>query len=170
MHLQPYATAMAAYNRWMNDRLYEHAAELTDEARKRDLGAFFRSLHGTLNHLLLGDQSWMQRFTGQPVTMTSPGQELHADFADLRRARRAMDEDIARWAEGLTDEIGAATLSFFSITYRRERSLPTWAAILHMFNHQTHHRGQATTLLKQLGQDPGVTDLPWMPFFDPPVR
>jgi uncharacterized damage-inducible protein DinB len=65
------------------------------------------------------------------------------------------------------DELAELPLSFFSITHKKDRVIPTWVAIAHLFNHQTHHRGQVTTLLKQLGKDPGVTDLPWMPYFDP---
>jgi uncharacterized damage-inducible protein DinB len=166
MRVRDFAVGMAAYNRWMNERVYATAAALTDEERKRDLGAFFRSVHGTLNHLLLADESWLQRFRGEPVTMTGPGQELHAGFEPLRAARREMDDAIDRWAATLTDDFAEAPFRFHSVTYGRERVIPGWAAVTHLFNHQTHHRGQLTTLFKQLGKDPGVTDLPWMPFFD----
>lgn len=166
MNLADYARAMAAYNQWMNEKVYDVAATLTDEERKRDLGAFFGSLHGTLNHLLLGDRAWMERFHGKPVTMKSPGEELFADFADLRAARAAMDDEITAWAASLDADYGSAPFRFFSVAYNRERVLPGWAPVIQMFNHQTHHRGQVTTLLKQLGRDPGVTDFPWMPMFD----
>jgi uncharacterized damage-inducible protein DinB len=166
MQLRTYARGMAAYNRWMNERLYAVAATLSEEERQRDLGAFFHSLHGTLSHILLGDQSWMQRFRGEPVTMTGPGELTHPDFAALRAARAGMDDEIARWAEGLSDDFGAAPFPFHSVTYGRDRVIPGWAAVVHLFNHQTHHRGQVTTLLRQLGRDPGVTDFPWMPFLD----
>jgi uncharacterized damage-inducible protein DinB len=167
MQINDYAAAMAAYNAWMNEKIYAAAAELTEEQRKRDLGAAFRSVHGTLNHLLLGDQAWMQRFRGQPVTMRSPDQELHADFESLRAARRTLDAEIAFWARDLPSGFGDAPFRFFSVSYNRERVLPGWAVVAHFFNHQTHHRGQMTTLLAQLGGDAGVTDLPWMPYFDP---
>ena len=166
MQIRQYAIGFAAYNEWMNEKLYACSAELSDAERKRDLGAFFKSIHGTLNHILLGDQAWLQRFRGQPITMTSPLQELYSDFDELWRARRAMDKQIAVWASGLSDELAELPLSFHSITFKKDRVIPTWVAIAHLFNHQTHHRGQITTLLKQLGKDPGVTDLPWMPFFD----
>ena len=159
---------MAGYNGWMNEKLYGAAALLSDEERKRDLGAFFKSVHGTLGHILLGDQSWLQRFRGQPVTMTSPADEIYARFDELQAARWQMDGEIAHWAEGLTDELGSAPFRFWSVTYQKERVIPGWAAVAHMFNHQTHHRGQATTLLTQLGKDVGITDLPWMPHFDQP--
>ena len=166
MRLRDYAVAMAAYNAWMNERLYALCAELSDHERKRDRAAFFASIHGTLNHLLLGDQAWMQRFTGETVTMRSPGDELFADFAELHAARRRLDGRIAEWAGALPDDAGETPFSFFSVTYNRQRTLPGWAPIVHFFNHQTHHRGQLTTLLSQLGVDPGITDFPWMPFFD----
>ena len=166
MNLPAYATAMSHYNAWMNESLYAKAATLSDEQRKRDLGAFFKSLHGTFNHLLLGDGAWMQRFRGEPLTMRSADHELHADFDALRAARRVLDQDILRWAQALAPELGDSEFRFYSVTYKKDRVMPYWAAVTHMFNHQTHHRGQATTLLKQLGVDPGVTDLPWMPYFD----
>jgi uncharacterized damage-inducible protein DinB len=166
MRIREYATAMAAYNQWMNESLYTKAAELSDEERKRDLGAFFRSIHGTLNHILLADLWWMQRFHGEPLARKSVGDELYADFAELTAARREMDAWIIAWADGVSDAFAESELRFFSVTYGRERVLPHWAAIVQVFNHQTHHRGQVTTLLKQLGKDPGATDFPWMPYFD----
>jgi uncharacterized damage-inducible protein DinB len=168
MNLREVAIAFAAYNRWMNDKIYDCAARLTDEQRKRDLGAFFGSLHGTLNHLLLGDRNWMQRFRGQPVTGTSLREELHADFEALRTARRQMDDAIEAWAASLPDSFADTPFRFRAVGRAQDQTIPGWAAAVHLFNHQTHHRGQATTLLKQLGQDPGVTDFPWTPCFEPP--
>ncbi len=165
MKVTAYASAMAAYNEWMNEKLYTLAAELTDEERKRDVGAFFRSLHGTLDHLLLGDEAWMQRLHGEPVTMTSTAEIRCSVFEDLWTNRRQLDARISRWAAGLTEEFASAPYRFFSVTKQREHVVPGWAIVGHVFNHQTHHRGQATTILKQLGKDPGVTDLPWMPYF-----
>jgi uncharacterized damage-inducible protein DinB len=101
--------------------------------------------------------------------MASPSQEVHADFEDLRAARRAMDGEIAAWAEALTDSFADQPFAFYSVTYGKNRVIPGWAAVAHLFNHQVHHRGQITTLLKQVGKDPGVTDLPWMPRFDEPA-
>ena len=151
-----HARTMAAYNRWMNERLYELCAGLSDNERKRDRGAFFKSVHGTLNHLLYGDRSWMSRFTGRDLGWKGPADELYADFGELRSARAELDRLIEAWAARLD----------FTYTSRidgRTRTLPAWLLVTHMFNHQTHHRGQLTTLLSQLGIDPGVTDLPWLP-------
>ena len=159
------AQAMAQYNRWMNERLYECCARLPDPERKRDAGAFFKSIHGTLNHLLLGDKVWMGRFTGKPFAFTSLAQELHADFDELRAERASMDKAIIDWAKALTDEDFSRELSYTSAVKPQPRRYPFWLAAAHFFNHQTHHRGQLTTLLSQLGIDPGVTDLIWLPQF-----
>jgi uncharacterized damage-inducible protein DinB len=163
MDANKYARGMAAYNTWMNHKLYTLSAELSDEERKRDLGAFFGSLHRTLNHLVVGDDAWMQRVHGEPVTMTSPAEERYTDFDTMWQARRALDTRIERWAEGVTDAFTRGVVRFWSVTYQRELELPGWAVLVQIFNHETHHRGQATTLLKQLGKDPGATDLPMMP-------
>lgn len=156
--------ALARYNRWMNDKLYALADTLGDDARKRDGGAFFKSIHGTLNHILLADRVWLARFTGvtSPDGFMAPGiraldQELYADFADLRRERARTDDELSAWVVALTPEHLAAPLVFMRRGQRNE--FPLWWAVAHVFNHQTHHRGQITTLLTQQGCDPGVTDL-----------
>lgn len=158
-----YAMNMAAYNRWMNARVYDCSTKLSDEERKRDVGAFFRSIHGTLNHLLLADRLWLGRFTGQPFTALSLDQELHADFDELRKARLVTDELIVQWAGSLSDESLAGELRYTSMVNPQPRRCPFWLAVAHLFNHQTHHRGQVTTLLWQRGIDPGVTDLLALP-------
>jgi uncharacterized damage-inducible protein DinB len=163
--LRDYAIAMAQYNRWMNDKVYAASGTLSDEQRKADRGAFFQSIHGTLNHLLLGDQAWMQRMRGEPVTMRAADQELHSDFDALRTARQAMDEALLSWAHTLNDVTPDQALSFDSVIYQKQITLPYVAAVMQIFNHQTHHRGQLTTLLSQFGVDIGTTDLPLMPYW-----
>jgi len=158
---------MAHYNRWMNSRIYAACAGLSDAERKRDAGAFFRSIHGTLNHLLLADRIWMGRFSGQAVAVESLDQELHSSFEALRAERETRDEAIIAWAESLSDADLASTLSFTSVVDPRPRECPFWLAVSHFFNHQTHHRGQVTTLLSQRGIDPGVTDLIRLGDFQP---
>jgi uncharacterized damage-inducible protein DinB len=160
---------MAQYNRWMNERLFACCATLTDEQRKRDVGAYFRSIHGTLNHLLLADCIWLGRFAGTPFHAATLDQELHADFEDLRQARAATDDAIDRWVEELTEQQLASTLSYTSMVNPQPRSYPYWFAAAGFFNHQTHHRGQLTTLLFQQGVDPGLTDLIWLPQAQPVV-
>ena len=157
-----YARTMARYNRWMNGKLYECAGGLDDAARKADMGAFFKSIHGTLNHLLLADRMWMGRFTGELFLPGSLADELYADFATLRRERDRTDEAIEGHMAALDDTRLASTLRYTSITNPAPRTIPLALAIMHFFNHQTHHRGQLTTLLMQRGIDPGVTDLMWL--------
>ncbi|MCC2669574.1 MAG: hypothetical protein K0Q72_2045 [Armatimonadetes bacterium] len=161
-----YCRTMARYNRWMNERLYGLCAGLSDEVRKEDRGAPFHSIHGTLNHALLADTLWMGRFLGEPERFfaeTGPirslDQELHADFGRLRRARTAMDDEVDAWAAAITGEGLAGELVFTSVVSPATRTLPLWFAVVHFFNHQTHHRGQLTTLIEQTGCDIGVTDL-----------
>ena len=155
--------AMAVYNRWMNERLYGLCAQLTDAQRKEDVGAFFKSIHGTLNHLLLADRLWMGRFLSQPFVAKSLDQELYPDFAALRGERAKTDAQIEAWAQKLSDAILDSDLSYTSMVNPAPRRCPMRLAVAHFFNHQTHHRGQLTTLLSQRGIDPGVTDLLWVP-------
>ena len=165
-----WARTMAAYNRWMNERLYALCAGLSDVERKRDRGAFFRSIHGTLNHVLLGDRLWLGRFRGVPFAVRSLDQELYADFAELREERERTDGEIGAWTASLTAADFDGTLHYTSFVNPAPRSFPFWAAAAHFFNHQTHHRGQLTTLLSQAGVDPGVTDLVWLPELLEPDR
>jgi uncharacterized damage-inducible protein DinB len=157
------ARAMARYNAWMNERLYAVCAALSDEERKRDRGAFFKSIHGTLNHILLADLIWLGRFEGKPFAFTSLAQELHSSFDELRAERTAVDARIERWAAGLTDDALAARFEFTSVVTKRTYSPALWKVVAHFFNHQTHHRGQITALLSQAGVDYGVTDLFLLP-------
>lgn len=161
MHPRDHYQLMARYNQWMNGKLYACAEPLGDAARRRDLGAFFGSVHGTLDHLLYGDSAWMGRFTGAS-SLPVLGETMHADFDAMRAARQALDERIVAWSASLTDAWLARDFTYNSSVDNRTRTLPAWTLVTHMFNHQTHHRGQVTTLLKQLGADPGVTDLPWL--------
>jgi uncharacterized damage-inducible protein DinB len=161
--------ALARYNRWMNTRLYELCAGLSEEERTRDLGAFFHSIHGTLNHLLLADRAWLGRFTGDPAIWQSRDRDgheikvqgldqiLYADFDTLRAERTKTDADLEAWVETLTGARLQRDLVYRSSDGREHRH-PLWIAATHLFNHQTHHRGQVTTLLMQLGHDPGLTD------------
>jgi uncharacterized damage-inducible protein DinB len=158
-----YCQTMAAYNGWMNRKLYEAAARLPDEERRADRGAFFGSIHSTLNHILWGDRVWLSRFNGGSYPVGAIGVDLYDAFAELLDARRAMDDEISSWAATVDNAALAGTLTWFSGVAQRELSRPRWLCVTQMFNHQTHHRGQVTTLLKQAGIDPGVTDLPLAP-------
>ena len=158
-----YCQLMARYNRWMNERVYALVAELPDSERRRDRGAFFGSIHGTLNHLLWGDRMWLGRFVGPACTYPAFGADMIAEFDDLRRGRETTDDAMLEWAGSVRPEWLASVLEYTSKVDGRTRRLSAAIASVHMFNHGTHHRGQLTTLLKQAGVDPGVTDLPWLP-------
>ncbi|HSS70217.1 MAG TPA: DinB family protein [Casimicrobiaceae bacterium] len=158
-----YCRMMARYNRWMNERLYALCSGLPDAERKRDRGAFFGSIHGTLNHLLWGDRMWMGRFMGPPCTHPAFGADMFVDFEELAREREATDRLMLDWTADLDGDWLASTLTYTSRVDGRTRSLAAEVAAIHMFNHGTHHRGQLTTLMKQAGVDPGATDLPWLP-------
>ena len=153
----------ADHNTWMNRRLYAVCEGMRDEERKRDLGAFFRSIHGTFNHILLADRVWLGRLTGEPFAITSLAQELYADYAVLRREREKTDGEIEAFVAGLEEADLDKVLEYRSASGNEPRAL-TYAVVLsHLFHHQTHHRGQATTLIGQLGYDFGETDLILMP-------
>ncbi|MDZ7839337.1 MAG: DinB family protein [Gammaproteobacteria bacterium] len=154
-----HANMMARYNQWMNENLYEACADLSDEDRKADRRLFFGSIHGTLNHLLLADKIWLGRFIHEPFEARSLDQELFAGFPSLREARADTDRLILEWTAGLTEAELARDLEYRSVRNPVPRSLPMWIAVTHLFNHQTHHRGQVTAALSQLGIDYGGTDL-----------
>jgi uncharacterized damage-inducible protein DinB len=160
--------AMSSYNAWMNTRLYDACSQVSDAERKRDLGAYFKSVHLTLNHILLADRIWMGRFQGNLYSFGSLDDELYSDFEALRHARTVEDERITAWVDTLSNDDLSRELSYVSKVNPRPRRYPLWFALSHFFNHQTHHRGQVTTLLSQLGVDPGVTDLIWLPAFQSP--
>ena len=153
----------AEYNRWMNDKIYAAAAQLTDEQRKQDRGAFFKSLHATLDHIVWGDNAWLARFEARKVTLPRVGTILHEDFDALRAARSDLDARILAWAKTVSAEWLAQATTWTSQMYGKTFAHPNFALVAQMFNHQTHHRGQATTLLMQFGVDPGVTDIPMLP-------
>ena len=155
---------MAAYNAAMNRRFYAAAATLTDEARRADRGAFFGSVHGTLSHLLWGDEGWMARLDGWPP----PGASLSdspryvADFAELRVRREDADARILRWADGLDPARLSGDLTYFSAAAEREFTKPVALLVVHVFNHQAHHRGQVHAMLTAVGARTGDTDLPFV--------
>ena len=159
-----YVRAMADYNRWQNENLYGAADRLSDAARKEPRGAFFGSIHATLNHLLWGDQIWMSRFAGTPRPKVSGIPEsvgMFDSWDELKRERSAFDQVILDWAERLDAAWLDGDLVWFSGAMGREARKPKWLLVTHMFNHQTHHRGQVHCMLTQAGVKPGSTDLPF---------
>lgn len=152
---------MAAYNAEMNRRLYAAAARLSDAERRAERGAFFGSIHGTLNHLLWADRMWMSRFDGwnKPAVLLAGSRNLIDSFEALRPARAEADAGLLGWAA----EVGQAwldgRLTWLSGAVGREVSRPVATLVVHLFNHQTHHRGQVHAMLTAAGQQTGDTDL-----------
>jgi len=144
----------AGYNAWCNERLYDAAATLPEADYRAERGVFFKSLHGTLNHLLVGDRVWMKRFTGTGEQPPSLDAILYNDFAALRAARRSQDTLISRYIDNLSEDALLGTLRYRTIVNPQTVEQPLAPALDHFFNHQTHHRGQAHGLLSAiLGND-----------------
>jgi uncharacterized damage-inducible protein DinB len=170
MELKQHLELLASYNAWMNLKVYEAAARLDARELVRDRGAFFGSVLGTLNHIVAGDTIWLQRFATHPacglslrqvVELPAPvslDQLLFADLQALATHRVWLDAQITQWIAGLTQSDLEHVLH-----YRNTRGIAAnkryASLILHFFNHQTHHRGQVSTLLQQAGEGIGVTDL-----------
>ncbi|NMG05220.1 DinB family protein [Azoarcus taiwanensis] len=164
------ALLMAEYNRWMNERMYEAAATLDAETLAADQGAFFGSILGTLNHIAAADTIWLHRFAQHEASFSSLSalakypqpsslsQPLARDLKELRGYRSELDAIIESWVAELTPEHLSASITYGNMA--GAKSSRNFGALLqHFFNHQTHHRGQASTLLFQSGVDIGVTDL-----------
>lgn len=154
---------MAAYNAEMNRRLYTAADTLGDAARHADGGAFFGSIHGTLCHLLWGDTIWMHRFDGweQPTVGIPGSPEWIPEWKALQAARAEADARIEGWAARLVPADLQGEVDWFSGANNAQMRRPRWLLITHMFNHQTHHRGQAHALITRAGAKTAATDLPW---------
>ena len=150
---------MARYNRWANARLYTAAAALPDALYRKDIGLFFKSLHGTLNHLLVADRIWMWRMDGAGEAPDRLNAILFEELAALREARQAEDGRILRFIERLSDS-GLAAILDYKTTRGVPHRDPLRQVLAHLFNHQTHHRGQAHTALSLLtGAEPPPLDL-----------
>ena len=150
---------MAAYNGWANARLYDAAHALPDEEYRRDLGAAFRSIHGTLNHLFVTDVIWLSRFRDLPNPPWTLDHIAHDDPRELRARRQALDRDIIGYVGALNDERIEAEVEYTTITDRRHVRQPLGPALAHFFNHQTHHRGQCHALLTRLTGHAPALDL-----------
>ena len=150
---------LAAYNAWVNERLFAAAAKIPDQDYRADHGVFFHSLHGTLNHLLLGDRIWMHRFTGEGDEPTALDAILYDDLAGLHRARRAEDARIVSYIASLSEAALAGTIRYRSTRSPAEIEQLLAPLLLHFFNHQTHHRGQAHAILTKLTGEAPSFDL-----------
>ena len=150
---------LAAYNKWANARLYAAALDLSDQSYRLHIGVFFGGLHGTLNHLLLSDRIWLKRLTGDGDHPNELDAVLYEDRFELARARIAEDERLIRVVESF-DEPTLQALHSYKTTSGMPQSQILGEILLHLFNHQTHHRGQAHACLSILtGGEPPSLDL-----------
>ena len=160
-----YVQRMARYNAWQNQNLYGVADRLSDEERRCERGAFFGSIHKTLSHLLWADQVWMSRFADvpKPAGGIPESVSMYTEWDGLKRDRADFDATIAAWADGLDPAWLDGDLTWYSGAAKRDVTRPKWLLVSHMFNHQTHHRGQVHCMLTQAGGKPGATDLTLTP-------
>ncbi len=149
----------AGYNRWANRRLYAAARALPDAEYRAPRGAFFGSLHGTLNHLLVADRVWMRRFTGAGPVQTRVDEILFDDLPSLAAERDAEDTRIIAYVDRLTEAGLAAAFTYRTIIRPEEISQPLAPALAHFFNHQTHHRGQAHCLVTEVAGNDATPSL-----------
>lgn len=157
--MQQHFRMFAAYNAWANALVYDAVSVLSDTEFNRNVGAFFGSACGTLNHLLAADRIWLKRFTGTGTAPSALDTILFADFAPLRAAREAEDRRISEWVDGLSQEQLEGRFTYTTVTDLRTVSQRLAPALDHFFNHQTHHRGQVHAILTMLGQPSVVLDL-----------
>lgn len=159
-----YLQMMARYNRWQNQSIYSAASSLTGAARQQDRGAFFGSIHDTLSHLLWGDTLWMSRFDGWDAPQgTGPKMAGSVnEWPNLVAARQLADDRILHWAARVSGDDLRGDLRWYSGAMGCELNKPRAMLMVHMFNHQTHHRGQAHAMLTAAGAKPDDTDIPFM--------
>ena len=160
---------MSQYNQWMNQKLYQTAKKLGDAEIEQDRGAFFGSILGTLNHIYVADIIWLRRFANHTIKYSSLDrlpelssyrdlrQTVASNIDDLALLRQELDAIIVSWCQELKPEDLASNLQYTDTKNNPYRK--NFGQLIHnLFNHQTHHRGQTTTLISQQGLDVGVTD------------
>ena len=165
MPSQEYALTMARYNLWQNESLTNAANDLSEAERQADRGAFFGTIEKTFSHIFWGDSIWLSRFEG--VNFPSGGIDesvsLIRDWDTFRLERASLDHRILEWAHKTPPEWFEGNLSWHSRAIGRNVITPKKTVVVHLFNHQTHHRGQIHAMLTAAGARPEATDVPFMP-------
>lgn len=156
-----YARTMARYNAEMNRRLYGAAERLGEAKRREEGGVFWKSIHGTLSHIYWGDCMWMSRLDGweKPSVPIRESGRFVEDFDELAKRRAEADRRLLDWACRIDSEWLKGDVAWYSGAVERDLVQPRWATVTHLFNHQTHHRGQAHALITRAGERTGDTDL-----------
>lgn len=170
MNRSSHVCLMANYNDWMNKKVYASAAALSHAELVRDRGAFFASIFGTLNHLMVADLIWLYRLRQFPAWQealqgvqeyarpTELNAILYSELPELQAQRLRLDAIILNWVQQIQESDLDGVLDYQTLAGEPARK-DVYALLMHFFNHQTHHRGQLSTLLFQAGQDIGATDL-----------
>lgn len=149
---------LAKYNRLANVRLFDCCSELSPTQRKKDRRAFFRSIHGTLNHIMIGDRIWLSRFQGETVPSTGLDEILYDDFDELWEERQSMDRRLSEFVEAKDPDFLEEKISYINNEGHRYDD-PVHLLLPHLFNHQTHHRGQVHDMICQTDVDSPVLDM-----------
>jgi uncharacterized damage-inducible protein DinB len=159
-----YARTMARYNAELNRRVYSAALRLSDEQRRSDEGAFWKSIHSTLNHLYWADRIWLSRFgvAKAPDVPIARSGTMIEDFEILWAERQDLDRVLIEWTDAMTPDEIAGDLSWHSGATGRDMTRSRALLIMQIFNHQTHHRGQVHALITRFGEKTGDTDLPFV--------
>lgn len=150
---------MARFNAWANERICGSAERLSDDVYRKDQGAFFGSIHRTLNHLLVVDRLWTGRIEGVDRGVTGLDQVLFDDFEELRRARLAEDQHLIALVDGLTGREADDMVTYSRIRGDGAQKTRCSHILITLFNHQTHHRGQVHCMLTQSGVTPPPLDI-----------
>lgn len=153
-----YFQTLAAYNQWANRCLYNAVAKLAPGEFEKERPAFFRSIKGTLNHILVGDRVWLAHLQGVRSGIDRLDAILYDDLAALRAAREAEDERLAQLLATFDDARLAGTLTYTTLSAPKTFMTPMRFVLGHVFNHQTHHRGQVHDMLSQTAAAPPVLD------------
>jgi len=164
------ASLLARYNSWMNKRLMERADVMGSARIEVDQQAYFSSIFGSFQHIMVGDLVWLRCYGvtpafaslatslvhfPEPTALNAP---LYKTWAEFKEARLELDQLVSEWIQSLDDHSLQTSIHYASIKGIKAWQ-PLWILLTHLFNHQTHHRGQITTLMMQQGYDPGVTDM-----------
>jgi len=168
MHLIDHVRQMAEYNRWMNQKLYDACEKLSADQLSENRGAFFGSILGTLNHIMVADTIWLKRFAASGVSSLkvldavpypeSLEARLFDNLEELRERREQLDQLLLELADHVDDAALQGVITYKSLK-GAAFSKVFFSILMHVFNHQTHHRGQVSTLFSQSGIDIGVMDL-----------
>ncbi|KZL12514.1 DinB family protein [Pseudovibrio axinellae] len=149
----------AAYNQWANNLLLKECDAITSDEYHRDLGVYFHSIHGTMDHQLVADKVWLYRFSGQGDPIDSLDEQMTGDFATLREKRALLDTRICSVIDQMQEKDFLRTIIYRTVRKPLVMQQPLGAALFHFFNHQTHHRGQVHAMLTQLGRSPAALDM-----------